>query len=343
MTFLARRRFLSIGATAVGVGLATARTTSMKISSPGSQKDAPFRIGVNLAGAEFEAIGGRWKWPHLDNLAYYLKKGFTVFRIPFRWHRLQPKLRGPLLEEALAGLDVIIAAISSRGAIAILDSHDYGRRDNTVIGTDGSSVTAADFADFWGRMAMRYKALPLVWYNLMNEPHDMPGKANIDAQNAACAAIRGAGAKSKVLFSGIAWTGAHSWIKSGNGAIMLGAYDSANNYAFDVHQYLDQGFGGAGGKPVVPGVGSYILDAVRNWAETHGKKLFLGEFSSGPSKAFLIELDALLAYATTHRDVFIGATYFAGGGVWGHNAGSSDPINGVEKPQTAILEKYLGR
>jgi endoglucanase len=328
-----RRRVLQTGMASIGMGT---------LPSSGNAAGARFHVGVNLAGAEFETIGGRWHWPNPTNMAYYLDKGFTVFRIPFRWDRLQPETGAPLLEAALQGLDAMIGAINARGAIAILDAHDYGRRDKNIIGGEGSPVTAADFADFWGRMGRRYRKRPLVWFNLMNEPHDMPADANLNAQNAACAAIRKAGAKSKVLFSGIAWTGAHSWIKSGNGTVMLGAHDPANNYAFDVHQYLDKGFGGSGSQPI-PGVGSHILDAATNWAKAHGKKLFLGEFGGGPGKEFLVELDALLAYTVAHRDVFIGATYFAGGGVWGRNTGSSDPIDGVEKPQTLLLEKYLNR
>lgn len=62
-----------------------------------------FRLGVNLAGAEFKDIGGRWKWPALDNLAYYLGKGFNVYRVPFKWRRLQPQLSGPSMKPPLPG------------------------------------------------------------------------------------------------------------------------------------------------------------------------------------------------------------------------------------------------
>lgn len=341
MTYTSRRHFFHYGAAGVALGLQPF-TLAAGYGAVSSRKPVRARmpIGVNIAGAEFEAIGGRWRWPSMTNLTYYLDKGFTIFRIPFRWERLQPELRGPLSEGALQGLDALIAAMNARGAIAVLDAHDYGRREKNIIGASGSPVSAADFADFWGRMAERYKARPLVWYNLMNEPHDMPAQVNLGAQNAACQAIRKAGARAKVLFSGNAWTGAHSWMKSGNGEIMLKAYDPANNYAFDVHQYLDPGFGGSGPKPI-PGVGTHILDDVTNWARVHGKKLFLGEFGGGPSRAFLTEIDALLAYVAANKDIYIGATYFAGGGGWGRNAGSTDPIDGVEKPQTLLLEKYL--
>jgi len=328
MVNLSRRAF------ACGLGLAGIAAASPASAAIGRQSS--FKLGVNFAGAEFEAIGSRWHWPRLDNLNYYLGKGFRVFRIPFRWERLQPQLRGGLDENAMAGLDTILSMLQEASAVALIDAHNYGRREKQIIGAPGSAVDIGSFADFWGRMATRYRSRRLVWYNLMNEPHDMDPQVNLAAQNAACQAIRGAGATSKVLFSGIAWTGGHSWIKSGNGSVMLGAHDPGNNYAFDVHQYLDRGFGGS--SPIaIPGIGSHILNDVTGWATTNKKKLFVGEFGTGPSKPSLDEMDALIAYMQAHQDVYLGATYWAGGGTWGRNAGSSDPIDGVDKPQTVLL------
>lgn len=334
MLIVSRRMIVKSGALALVAGAGAVLPARAAVRNP-------LRVGVNFAGAEFEKIGGHWRWPNMGNLHYYLDKGFNVFRVPFRWDRLQPELGQPLDATAMAGLDAIVAAATATGAVVILDAHDYGRRGGQIIAQAGSSVSAADFADFWGRLAAHYKRNPLVWYNLMNEPHDMDATANLTAQNAACAAIRAAGARAKVLFAGNAWTGAHSWVQSGNAQVMLGAKDPANNYAFDVHQYLDKGFGGSG--PTVPGVAAHILDGVTGWARQHGKKLFLGEFGGDWSPASVHELDILLAYVVANKDVFLGATYFAGGGGWGHNVGSTDPIDGVEKPQTRLLERYLSR
>ena len=299
-------------------------------------------LGVNFAGAEFNAIGGRWHWPKLDNLQYYLGKGFRIFRIPFLWERLQPQLHGELDNDALSGLETILGMLEQAGAIALLDAHNYGRRQGQIIGDPGSPVDIGAFADFWGRMGARYRSRRLVWYNLMNEPHSQDPQTNLMAQNAACRAIRAAGATTKVLFSGIAWTGGHSWISSGNGQVMLGARDPANNYAFDVHQYLDKGFGGSS-EIAIPGVGAHILTAVYQWASANGKKIFLGEFGTGPSPASVAELHAMIDFMAAHQDVFIGGTMFAGGGTWGRNPKSADPIDGVDKPQTMLLRQYFNR
>lgn len=335
MSSISRRTFVKGSTFTLLTGLSASPLSARVIKPDG------FRLGVNLAGAEFRTIGGRWKWPKLDNLAYYLDKGFNVYRVPFKWERLQPQLNTELEEGAMTGLDEIVRRATGAGAVVLLDAHDYGRREKQIIGGDPASpITAAAFADFWGRIARRYKANPLVWYNLMNEPHDQPAQGNLEAQNAACAAIRAAGARSKVLFSGVAWTGAHSWVRSSNAQMMLQVRDPASNYAYDAHQYLDKGFGGSS-LEALPGVGARILKDICAWGEQHGKQIFLGEFGTGPSPASIAELDALLGYMVAHKSVFIGGTYFAGGGTWGRKLGSSDPVDGVDKPQTLLMERYL--
>jgi endoglucanase len=304
----------------------------------------PFRLGVSLAGAEFGMIGGRWKWPHIENLRYYLGKGFNVFRVPMKWNRLQPVINEPIREDLLGPLDALIQAATGVGAVIILDVHDYGRRGTEIIGSPGSDATIVAFATFWQTLAQRYRSNPLVWYSLINEPHDQDAELSLAAQNAACAAIRAGGGRGKVLFSGTAWTGAHSWTTTKNSTVMLRAQDPQNNYAFEMHQYLDKRFGGS--SPVaVPGSGSIVLTKATEWARANGKKIFLGEFAAGSNPASMLELTALLDTVMSNRDVFIGATYWAGGGVWGvNNQNTTDPVDRlhpVDRAQTTLLMRYL--
>lgn len=337
MSILSRRTVIAGAAFALSYGLGAPQAWTASAVTRGPR----FRLGVNLAGAEFKKIGGRWRWPKLDNLRYYLDNGFNIFRLPFKWDRLQPELNEPLLEEALAGLDEIVDLATGAGAVVVLDSHDYGRRDGQVIGDPGSTVSAADFADFWGRIARRYRTNDLVWYGLMNEPHGEDPMVNLSVQNAACAAIRAAGAKSKVLFSGVSWTKANTWLRSSNAEVMLQVRDPENNFAFDAHQYIDQGVGGAPKGPARPGIGSRVLEDIYKWGRQHQRQVFLGEFASGQYPASLKELRALVAFMKERSDVFIGATYFAGGGTWGKSPNSADPVNGVDKPQTLLMERFL--
>jgi endoglucanase len=334
---LSRRLFVA----GLALGCGAILSGSSSALAEGRPRAGKPRLGVNLAGAEFGKIGGRWKWPQTANLQYYLGKGFNIFRIPFKWDRLQPTLGGPLDETAMQGLDELVRVATTAGAIAVLDSHDYGRRCGVVIGTPGSDISITAFADYWGRIAQRYRGNGLVWYNLMNEPNNQDPATNVAAQNAACAAIRRAGATSKVLFSGTAWSGAKSWVATGNAKVMLMARDPANNFAFDVHQYLGKGHLGKKSLDQLPGIGSRVLEVVTDWARANDRKLFLGEFAVDQQPQSMAEVRGMLDFMAAHADVFVGATYFAGGGTWGRNPNSLDPIDGVDKPQMDMLRQYM--
>jgi endoglucanase len=88
----------------------------------------------------------------------------------------------------------------------------------------------------------------MVIFGLMNEPHSMATELWLNNANAAIAAIRSTGAENLVLVPGNAWTGAHSWNSNWygtpNSTVMLNITDSLNNYAYEVHQYLDSNSSG---------------------------------------------------------------------------------------------------
>lgn len=331
----ATRRSMMIG----GISALAADFTEVSASE---RQRPPVPLGVNLCGAEFKAIAGAWHWPNMNNVNYYLGKRMKIFRIPFLWERLQPDPDGELSPSAMSGLDALVGRIRQAGATAVLDCHNFGRRDGHVIGEPGGAPTRS-FAAFWGRLAKRYADDPSIWYGLMNEPHRQDPEINLSNQNAACYAVRQSGARGLVLFSGIAWTGAHSWVKSGNSVVMARAVDPGDNCAFDVHQYLDKGFGGSSDIPV-SGAGAKTLVDVHDWARRLNKKLFVGEFASGRSVGAIMELDDLVRFIVRRGEVFVGATYFAGGGVWGgHNTTTSDPSGSgspLDQPQTQLLTMW---
>ena len=112
----------------------------------------------------------------------------TVFRLPFRWERLQPERNKPFAAAELERLQTTVSDLRALGATVILDPHNYARYQNELIGS--AAVPIADFADFWGRLATLYKADQDVSFGLMNEPHDMPSEQWRDAANAATVSAR---------------------------------------------------------------------------------------------------------------------------------------------------------
>jgi hypothetical protein len=66
----------------------------------------------------------------------------------------------------------------------------------------------------------------------------------------------------------------------------------------------------------------------------------MGEFGVASDGTSLKGLDNMLSYMDKNSDVWIGATYWAGGSWWGDYMYSLEPKNGADKPQMAILQKY---
>jgi endoglucanase len=322
----------------------------------------PMIRGVNLAGND--GYIGKTIWPTDQGMDYYLAKGMNVFRIMTLWETLQPTLDGPLDENALAGLDHVIKHITTAGAVAVIDFHNYGRRKLGGVGSDNSpayiigetsQVNAENFANGWSKMAAHYQNNPRVWLELTNEPHDQDTAILVATYNTVISAIRKQGATNKILLDGNIYSTGERWAVSYRGSkpnseAVLDIVDSGNNYAFDVHQYLD--FDGSGQHQTCEsGAGATRLGVVTRWAELNRKDLFLGEFGTGKNVVCYAELQSLLNYVETKgADVYLGWTFFAAlAGEPPYNKGERcwyciDPVDfadPVEDPRMTVLLRHL--
>ena len=304
--------------------------------------------GVNLSVAEFGennlpgTYGSDYTYPTHAEVDYFTGKGMNVFRLPFRWERLQRSANTAFDAAEQARIDDFVGYAASKGASIILDPHNYARYYGTIIGQ--GNVPASAFADFWTRLADRYKSNPKVIFGLMNEPHDMATELWRDDANAAIAAIRATGATNLILVPGNGYTGAHSWLQNyygtPNGTVMLSISDAGNNFAFDVHQYLDGNFSGTSENCTGTTIGAEKLVAFTNWLHQNNRRGFLGEFGGGRNQTCYAAIDNMLNYVEANRDVWLGWTYWAAGPWWGEYIFTLEPTNCpncVDRPQMAYL------
>jgi len=305
-------------------------------------------VGTNLACGEFGGdlpgtYNRTYTYPTHSQVDYYTGKGMNVFRVPFKWERLQFNAFDDLNWEDVYRLEDFIDYAASKGAYTILDPHNYARYYGEIIGSDDLSVDT--FKDFWARLADYFKDNPYVIFGLMNEPHGMETELWLSDANAAIDAIRETGASNLILVPGNAYTGAHSWNSNWygtpNAEVMLGIVDPLDNYAFEVHQYMDNNSSGTSESCVSTSVGSERLQNFTKWAREHNLRGFLGEFGSSDNETCLQALDDMLQYIDDNDDVWLGWTYWAGGPWWGDYMFSIEPKNGQDKPQMAILEKHI--
>ena len=317
-------------------------------SVPGGAAGSPdWLLGVNLAGAEFASqknpgtYGVDYIYPSHSEIDYYANAGMSVIRLPFLWERLQTSAFAPLDASQLAHIDDVVNYANAKGLKVILDAHDYGSYQGSLIGS--AAVPNAAFADMWGKLAGHFAADANVMFDLMNEPHAQTAAQWLDSTNAAIAEIREAGATSQeVLVSGTYSDGAWRWVKTDNAAVIgTGVQDPSHNFAFEVHQYLDSNGSGTHATVVSTSIGVERLEAITNWAEATGNHLFLGEFGVSTDQTSVAALDNMLSYMQTHSDAWQGATYWAGGPWWGNYMYSIEPSNGADKPQMDVLQNHL--
>jgi endoglucanase len=306
--------------------------------------------GVNLAGAEFGdnnlpgIYNQHYTYPTPAEVDYFVAKGMNIFRLPFKWERLQHSKLSDLNQSELARIESFVNYAAAKKAYTILDPHNYARYYGDIIGSD--LLPATVFEDFWRKLASQFKDNPYVIFGIMNEPHGMSTELWLADANAAIAAIRSTGAANLILVPGNAYTGAHSWnanwYGTPNGIVMRTIVDPGNNYAFEVHQYLDDNSSGTSESCVSPTIGSARLKEFTDWLRHYGKRGFLGEFGISANAACQTALDDMLAYVDQNEDVWLGWTYWAAGPWWGDYMFSIEPRDGEDRPQMAVLEKHMG-
>jgi len=311
--------------------------------------------GVSLSGAEFggNAIPGtygqNYTYPTHDEVDYFVGKGMTILRIPFLWERLQPALNAPLDDTELGRLDDIVNYAAGAGTNVLLDPHNYASYDGNVIGY--GDVTAAAFADFWGRLADHYKALPQAYFGLMNEPHSVTGGQTlktedwVTAANGAIQAIRATGATNTITVSGNGYDTASGWNDTwyglSNANQLLKIVDPLDKVIFEAHQYMDSDGSGTNPACVSSTVGSSRLSTFTGWLRTSKKHGFLGEFGAGTDPTCLAAIDDMLTHVDEYSDVYVGWTWWAAGPWWGSYFSSVEPDGGADKPQMPVLVKHL--
>lgn len=302
--------------------------------------------GVNLDAGSFNPDGDRlhidYTYPTKDEIDYYTRKGANIFRVPFLAKRVIVPYGGEhlALSQDLSILTELIDYAATKDALMILDMHDYGTTaSRKLIGRDPGSIS--EFAESWRAIAHHLKDRPNVVFGLMNEPHRQTASEWLTGANAAIAAIRQAGANQLVLVPGSYWDSGHTWTTTDNGDVMLGVQDPAENFAFEVHQYLDADNSGTHAS-VVPGAGATRLSAFTEWARKHSVKGFLGEVGWADNPEAHREGGDLLCFINRNQDAWLGWTYWAGGPWWGDYMYSVEPRDGVDRPQMKILSEFFG-
>ncbi len=332
---------------------------------------AVFYRGANLSGAEHgiendgteiwgEATpgieGSQYAWPdpetnpEMDEIDLFLQRGMNFYRLPIAWERIQQTLNGPLDPGYLGRLHDTVDAIRSRGATVMIDIHNYARYksqaepDESPSPLIGSAEVPMDaLADLWGKLASEFgeaSETSPIWFDIMNEPHDIDAVVWATAANAAIAAIRDTGAQNVIMAPPVQWGTAwdFSW-HEGMQNHTQDIVDPLDNLVIQVHQYSHEGDCATDPNDFVTLVGP-----AEEWARTNSRRLFLGEFNAGQDDACLPAINNLLTHVETNR---LGQPdgVWLGWSVWAINARGNwqelDNDEGAEGHMTSTVVAHL--
>jgi endoglucanase len=305
--------------------------------------------GVNLAGGEFNSAkkpgvyGKDYIYPDSKVATPFIQAGMKMVRVPILWERIQPSANKALNPTELKRLNQSIAQLDGF-SIIVIDVHNYGKLRGVRL--DRLSNGSAALADLWTRLATHYASKRDIAFGLMNEPNGIPPSRWRTMVDQSVRAIRATGARNLILVPGSAWTGAHSWLSGGNNSNAVAFQnfrDPGGNFAFEMHQYLDTDNSGTHSTCVDSTVAAQRLRPATNWLRQNRYRAYLGEFGAPANSACLRALSGLLTELYRSPDVWMGWSYWAGGGWWGNYPLNLQPSGNTPKPQMAVLKSFLGR
>jgi endoglucanase len=127
--------------------------------------------------------------------------------VPVMMERIIPtSMTGVVNSTYTTPMTTYVNYITSKGAYAILDPHNFARYYGKVIDD------YAGFKAFWQTTAAIFKSNDKVVFDCNNEPHDMGSASTAKLMQACIDGVRAAGATTQYIFvEGTSYTGAWTW------------------------------------------------------------------------------------------------------------------------------------
>ncbi|CAE6437902.1 unnamed protein product [Rhizoctonia solani] len=299
-------------------------------------------FGVNQSCAEFGdgkwpgVLGTDYIWPSTTSIDYFLVQGMNTFRVAFTMERISPPangLTGAFDATYLGDLKTTVAYITGKGGYAVIDPHNFMRYNGNII------TSTSDFQTWWKNLATQFKDDSKVIFDVQNEPWGIDASVVATLNQAAINGIRSADATTQlILVEGTSWSGAWTWTSSGNSAAFASLTDPNDNFAIEMHQYLDSDGSGTSGTCVSSTIMAERVAAATQWLKDNNLKGFLGELGGGSNDDCINAIKGGLC-ALQESGVWIGALWWAAGPWWGTYFQSIEPPSGAAIPR--ILPEAL--
>jgi hypothetical protein len=205
--------------------------------------------------------GTDYRYDSAASFRYLADHGVRLVRLAFTWERIQPRLAGSLDAREVGRLRAAVVAAHAVGLEVVLDLHNSG---GYHVATGGAvrrvalgspELPAIDLVDVWTRLSTAFRGVSgIAGYDLMNEPHDLPGPA--DGRGGATtwervsqqtvSALRAHGDRTTVVVEGYAYASVAGWDGMQPRPWIN---DPAGRVRYEAHQYFDQDHSGVYAQP----------------------------------------------------------------------------------------------
>ncbi|KAF7907381.1 uncharacterized protein EAF01_004968 [Botrytis porri] len=326
----------SSSAVSSAAAVATSASSSLAATSSSTTAGKLQWIGASESGAEFGqtnlpgVVEKDYTFPNTTAIQTLIDGGMNIFRVPFLLERMaQSSITADLDATYLASYKEVIDYITAAGASAVMEAHNYGRYDSAII------TSTSDFGSFWGKLATKFADNSKVIFDCNNEFHDEPTATIYAELNQACVtAIRGAGATSQYIFvEGTSYTGAWTWVSSGNSVSMLNITDPEDKLVYEFHQYLDSDGSGTSATCVSSTIGAERIADATAWLKTNNLKGVIGEFAGGVNADCESAISGMLDALAADNKYWLGALWWGAGPWWGDYIYAFEPPTGVAYAQ----------
>ncbi|KAH7103994.1 endoglucanase [Auriculariales sp. MPI-PUGE-AT-0066] len=338
----------SATATSTTATSTTSGTTATGVCGSATKTKLKY-FGINQSCAEFGntawpgQLGKDYTWPSPSSIDYFVGQGMNTFRVAFLMERVSPPatgLTGAFNATYLQALKDTVNYITNKGSYAILDPHNFLHYNNAPL------TNTTLFQAWWQKLAAEFVSNSLVIFDLQNEPDTIAATTVRDvvrSMQAGINGIRAAGASQLILVEGTSWSGAWTWTtSSGNSdAFKAGSItDPKNNFAIEMHQYLDSDGSGTSGTCVSTTIGKERVAAATTWLKNNNYKGFLGEYGGGANSVCETAIQGMLCDLQT-SGVWLGALFWAAGPWWGTYFQSMEPPSGAALPILPYIQAAL--
>lgn len=247
--------------------------------------------------------------------AYKNTYGITLVKLPFSWERIQPTLGGALDATYLGYITTLLAACQARNIFVIPSVYQVGGGSSYNPGLAAGTITSANFADLWTRLATAFAPYNCWGYGLLNEPTGWSGGAtqwHTYAQ-AAVTAIRAVDKTTQICVSSYAFTSG-SWLN--DLLIHQAVVDPNSNILWESHVYFDANDSGVYANSydtdgTTPTLGVERASVFAYWCRLFNQRGFFGEYGvPDTDPRWLTVMENFLAYIQSNN---MWATYWTGG------------------------------